>query len=252
MTSGQDSLDYNSYYRKTVIIFKVLGIVFELVLIVMLYSLLIKLGDTKTIDDSTLISKNWKIIDKLISVQQNFYLSIGNSIIISCIFFKTQLLAKIIGLYSAIKDYRKLLKFIGSGILMGGFAFLNVLLMFNFFIYFEDIILLKSISFFDSVVYINLSLIFVQLILFSLTSNVDMITKNLYLSLNRKFKLTLVICRSLLIIVNIILISLLLSFVAKIPDNFHTNCEYYEKIWFNFCLYYGMRYYYKWCSPIIL
>jgi len=87
---------------------------------------------------------------------------------------------------------------------------------------------LKPIIYFNSITYSNLSLVIVQFVLFALTSNIDTITKELYLRLNRNFKLALMICRSTLIIVTIVIVSLFYALIVKLNNDKESEKNGYD------------------------
>jgi len=173
------------------------------------------------------------IIEFLYSLKSNEFnnisdFSIENFLITHIIFFKIQLLVKVFGLYAAVGNNRKLTKFISSGILMGGFAFVNFYLMFSNISDSYIIVYLKSTPFYKCIIYVNLSLILVQLLSFSLASNIDIVTKNLNLSLNRNLILALIICQLLLATVTIISIRLLYPLIVKLNDYLNGDSVIYR------------------------
>ncbi len=60
---------------------------------------------------------------------------------------KIQFLVQSIGLYAALMDKKELIKLVGSGILMAGFAFINYLLMLLFTTFRQNAIVLNCVIF---------------------------------------------------------------------------------------------------------
>ena len=147
-----------------------------------------------------------------------------------------QLLTKAFGIYAVIKDEKNLIKLIGRG-LMVGFAFINMIQMFYIGLYFQYLMIqMKSKSFVDSVIYILLLLIIIQLILYSFCHNINTMTKSLYLSLDRKLKIFLMASQGLIIILNIVIKSLMFALIAELNKNTNDSGDANSKYFLRTCL----------------
>ena len=100
---------------------------------------------------------------------------------------------------------------------MVGFAFINMIpMILSGLIVNENVIKGKWPSYSNAMIYLYSILIILQIILHSFFNNINIITKNLYISLDKKYELALIGTQGLLIILNIV-IQILLN--AKLNEN---------------------------------
>jgi hypothetical protein len=121
-------------------------------------------------------------------------------------FLKIQLLVLSIGLYAVFKDNKKLIKMMTSGLKMGAFVFINLTLIFS--VLGARNIKESITSIVDSIVYTTFVIIIIELILYSMVSNINTIAYDFHVELHLYHKIALMITQSLIIIVNIGLIVL--------------------------------------------
>jgi hypothetical protein len=126
-------------------------------------------------------------------------------------FLKIQLLVLSIGLYAVFKDNKKLIKMMTSGLEMGAFVFINLLLTFLLIVFQSNVRNIKESTtpIADSIVYTIFVIIIIELILYSMVSNINTIAYDFHVELHLYHKMALIITQSLIIIVNIGLIVLL-------------------------------------------
>ncbi len=225
-----NSRDHLSIYRKAIVILKALATILTLIITALLYLLIFKLNkgisNQLLVPNATFIEPYSKINSNTNSMQRIIYYIIFSSIesflekffIIAIFFAKIQLLVQSIGLYAALMDKKELIKLIGSGILMAGFAFINYLSMTLFTIFDQNAIVLNSSSYFNSIIYTSMCLIVIQLILFSLASNIEKMGQDFNVKLHFNFKIVLMVIQSLIIAVTVGLHVLLYVFLVKLDE----------------------------------
>jgi len=238
--ASNHSRDDLSIYRKAIVICKALAVILTLIITALLYLLILKLN--KGIKDNLIPnqSPNATLIDPYSSskfnsntnsMQQIIYCIIfssidsflGNFFIITIFFAKIQFLVQSIGLYAALTDKKELIKLMGSGILMAGFAFINYLSMMLLTTFRQNAIILNSLSYFDSIIYTSMCLIVIQLTLFSLASNIEKIAQDFDVKLHFNFKIFLMVIQSLIIAVTVGSHVLLYIFLAKMDEKIKSS-----------------------------
>jgi hypothetical protein len=122
-------------------------------------------------------------------------------------FLKIQLLVLSIGLYAIFKENKKLTKLMTSGLKMSAFVFINLQLIFSVLQVRETQESITPIV--DSIVHTTFITIIIQLILYSMVSNLNTIAYDFHVQLHLYHKIALMITQSLIIILNIGLIVLL-------------------------------------------
>jgi hypothetical protein len=120
-------------------------------------------------------------------------------------------------------DKKELIKLMGSGILMAGFAFINYSSMIVLITFRHNAIILNSLSYSDSIIYTSMCLIVIQLTLFSLASNIEKIAQDFDVKLHFNFKIVLMVIQSLIIAVTVGSHVLLYIFLAKIDEKIKSS-----------------------------
>jgi hypothetical protein len=133
-------------------------------------------------------------------------------------FLKIQLLVLSIGLYAVYKDNKKLTKMMTSGLKMIAFVFINLLLIYLLIIYQVRDIKESITPTVDSIVYTIFVIIIIELILYSMVSNMNTIAYDFHVELHLYHKMALIITQSLIIIVDIGLIVLLSILFTRTKD----------------------------------